>query len=114
MRPAIKTDESKIWTTKKGERIPIKKMDDSHLINTINLLLRNTPRIATELLDEATDMLSSLSGEMAIYSMESEIFRITSASDEELLEYSIPQYCELIKECKKRKLMHLVKNPAPY
>ena len=29
-----------IWTTKDGKNIPIKGMDGNHLVNTINILLR--------------------------------------------------------------------------
>ena len=34
------TDYS-IWTTKSGQKIPVIKMTDSHLINTINFINRN-------------------------------------------------------------------------
>ena len=34
------TDYS-IWTTKSGQEIPVIKMTDSHLINTINFINRN-------------------------------------------------------------------------
>ena len=29
-----------IWTTKDGRNIPIKDMDNNHLVNTLNMLLR--------------------------------------------------------------------------
>ena len=32
-----------IWQTRDGRCIPIRKMDSSHLLNTINLLVREVP-----------------------------------------------------------------------
>lgn len=31
----------KVWTTKKGEHIPISKMETSHIVNCINLIRRS-------------------------------------------------------------------------
>lgn len=30
-----------IWTTRTGEKIPVKEMTDTHLLNTINMLNKN-------------------------------------------------------------------------
>ena len=32
--------KNKIWTTKDGTKIPVSKMTDSHILNTINLIKR--------------------------------------------------------------------------
>lgn len=34
---------AKVWTTKEGREIPIRTMEDSHLLNTIRMLKRNFP-----------------------------------------------------------------------
>ena len=38
MRGEYKNMENKIWTTKNGDEIEISKMDDQHLLNTIQML----------------------------------------------------------------------------
>ncbi len=34
-----------VWTTKSGEKIPVKEMTDSHLLNTVNFLVRSVEQI---------------------------------------------------------------------
>lgn len=38
-----------VWTTREGKEIPINEMSDTHLVNTINMLIRNQERSAEEL-----------------------------------------------------------------
>lgn len=48
-----------VWTTKEGKRIPISKMSDSHLLNTIKFLERKS---------DAFDIIPPMfQGEMAQY-----------------------------------------------
>lgn len=37
-----------LWTTKEGKDIPINEMSDDHLVNTINMLLRNKAKAEEE------------------------------------------------------------------
>lgn len=37
-----------LWTTKEGKDIPINEMSDAHLVNTINMLLRNEAKAEEE------------------------------------------------------------------
>ncbi len=41
--------ELKIWTTKDGQRVPIWKMDNNHLINTIAYIERKGKRVPYEM-----------------------------------------------------------------
>lgn len=59
---------TKKWTTKQGENVQIKDMDNSHLLNTIWMLDR--AHFARML--ECVRAQTLLQGEMAIYSMERE------------------------------------------
>lgn len=68
--------QTKLWTTKSGNRIRICDMDNSHLDNTIKLLNRVAEIETTKAINEGESLLCCLQGEMAVYSVESEIDRL--------------------------------------
>ena len=41
-----------VWTTKKGNQIPIKSVSDTHLVNTINMLKRKFKEAETSIIEE--------------------------------------------------------------
>lgn len=47
-----------VWTTKDGKKIPIKDLSDEHLVNIVNMLLRN--KEAQEEYDEIMDHLGDM------------------------------------------------------
>lgn len=98
------SENPKVWTTKEGQHIPISQMTDRHLKNTIRMLKRT----ASARRENAIAILSAgtmqVSGDMALEALESELNMAESMDDEEFLEWSVPQYDELLKESERRGL----------
>ncbi len=57
-----------VWKTKSGEKIPINKMDDRHLLNSIRFLERRASHLKLRLYSSYPEM----NGEMAQYCAEQE------------------------------------------
>lgn len=88
---------TKIWTTKDGREIPIKDMEDSHLLSTIKMLDRaHLARIW-----ECCRAQSFFQGDMAIFSMEQEESRMANLGPS----YNWPIYADLVEEAEDRGLM---------
>lgn len=73
----------KFWTTKEGLKIPINKMENSHLLNTIKMIERTAEREHQLALNMGYQMSCTLQGEMAIDEIESKL---------SFLEENGPQY----------------------
>ncbi len=84
------------WKMKNGQKIWIKDMEDSHLLNTLKLLQRNAWAVESYNSKVALLALQSLQGEQAIYSMENELNR-------DWWEFLPSIYNSLIAYAKKRK-----------
>lgn len=90
----------KMWTMWNGDKIRIKDMSDSHLLNTIAMLLRN----ATFRRMNALACFPSFNGEMAQFSAEQDWDNLNEMSDEEYAMQTIPLYKDMIEEALHRKL----------
>ena len=98
-----------VWKTKDGEEIQVSDLRDGHLLNILAMVRRKLP--ATRL-DEIR-LLSSLqcdiaastmSGEMAIDSLEGEARRCMDWDDDEAIAAVCPQWVALLEEQNKREL----------
>ncbi len=98
----------KFWTTRDGEVLLVKDLENSHLLNIANLLekLAEHKRHRDALFYLNTN---GPDGEYAQYSFTQEVNRVSSATWEDYLD---PIYDDVIKEILARKLSH--KPAIPY
>lgn len=99
--------ESGYWITKDGRTIKITDMDDNHLINSIRLLKRTVRHMRLSRDLAGFPALNFVHGEMAAYSIESDLQLDASLDDEKWLERHTP-YGELIDEAKRREILGFV------
>lgn len=90
-----------VWVTKDGRKIPIKKMTNSHLLNTIRFLDRNFERMREARFLEACLAEDWFNGEMAQLSCEQEQDRLDRATGPDDLD---SRYEEMIDEAERRNL----------
>lgn len=90
--------------TKDGERILVKKMSDTHLLNTIRMLHRNAEKFLAAETSAAWSVLGTLNGEMAQFYCEQDIDRLEETTSEDFLYESVITYPELVREADRRKL----------
>lgn len=96
-----------IWTTKTGDKIPVSKMDDSHLVNTIRFVRRNYQAIMLHQAILCDSAYPDGEPDGAAMAAESEA-RYAFSEAEELndIQVRVPIYKHLVKEANKRKLDH--------
>jgi len=93
---------TKMWTTRTGEKILITDMTDLHIINTIKMIELMAERWRFNALAEGYSYLGQVHGEMAELAIENEL--------EDLAEYGVdpniitPLYDTLVNEAIKRGL----------
>lgn len=88
---------TKKWTTKDGQRIRIKDMEDSHLLNTIRFLERTWEKRKASMLSD----FPCFNGEMAQYYAEQEWDRLADTDIEE----ACPIYNDMVDEAERRNLL---------
>lgn len=93
------------WVTQDGRRIRISKMEDRHLINTINMLKRKAPQMIDRELNSLASCMSLVQGDMASDSLDSEFNHVAGMSPEEYLYQVIPCWERLLNEARKRRLL---------
>ena len=92
------------WKTQSDEYIPIRQLEDRHLVNIINFLCRNAAKNKAATLRDGYQLDSMLTGEMACMTIERDIFALENMSLDEFLVESVPQWENLVRELWRRGL----------
>jgi hypothetical protein len=95
-------DSTKVWKQKDGTLILIEDMTDSHLLNTINFLLRRAERIRLQWLCRMDDYIADMPPDGAADCCATEADYLAEMEPEEVLETCVPQWKALVAEAKKR------------
>lgn len=98
----VEKKEIFVWTTRDGREIPVNKMEDQHLVNSIKMLERNAKRDRENAISGAYSICSFLQGEMATMDAENAINYLELDESEE--DFLHPAYEHLVKEANRRKL----------
>ena len=89
----------KTWTTKTGEKVPIIKMGDDHLTNTLRMLLRHAALI------QLRTPFPTFNGEMAQYYAEQEYDALMEKTPEDVASDAFPSWDWLLDEAERRRLV---------
>lgn len=94
-----------VWVTRDGERIPVKKMTDNHLCNTIKLLLHAAPGHKLREERELSRAMDVVHGDAATLAVENEYYMLSEMSIEDYLDMRVPTWEALLNEAVKRGLV---------
>jgi len=94
--------QTKLWTTKTGDKIRICDMSDTHLINTIKMLERCIDRLTQESIIGCCEAGRFLHGEQALQNVEDALLDLTYNGIDPSEE--IPIYNNLCDEALRRNL----------
>lgn len=93
-----------IWQTREGQKIPIRELGDSHLLNIIAMLRRRAPLAQASALLSVMDGQQMLHGEMALDALEDAERDLTEMGTEEFLRHHSEVYEDLVEEAARRGL----------
>ena len=91
------------WRMRDGTTIPVRKMEDSHLVNTIAYLRRNQERLRLRYVMQMGAYAENAPDGAAL-AVEQAIDEITEAEPEEVLESCVAAFPALRAEAKRRRL----------
>jgi hypothetical protein len=92
------------WTTREGQVISIRSLEDRHLINIVKMLRRNAAIHLSEQIAGLYSFAFHLQGEMASYYIEQDIARAEGTSPDEFLSEEVPAWEYLLREVERRGL----------
>ncbi len=91
-----------IWATKDGRRIRVRQMDDCHLVNTVNYLLRTEFVMRWQGIMDAKALLATVHGEQALFALEREIDCMVGMDPEDWLSCYLITWDVLVTEIYRR------------
>lgn len=98
MKGATKT----IWVTKDGRRMRVRQMDDRHLVNTVNYLLRMEFAAHLKGMQDLEDILATVRGEQALFDLEREADSLADRDPEDWLSCELITWDALVAEIDRR------------
>ena len=98
-----------VWTTKEGKKIPIEKMPDSHLLNSILFMERQAEDLKTAVLYDSAILMSHVHGEHAKDALDIALDEMMQDPAHIFVMASTP-YRQLVREAAKRRIMILLPN----
>ena len=96
------------WKTKEGVVIPIKKMSDTHLLNTKRYIEARARMFQDRAISNMYYFLDTLQGEMARLSVEQQIDMAEEESPIDTLYRISPQYVAICEEIEERGLENVL------
>ena len=93
-----------VWTTRDGRKILIRKMENRHLFNTIEMLRRQAPLLHAQVSSSFFGAELVLHGEAALDAIEYEQHAFENMTVEEFMLARWPKYAALVEEAWRRGL----------
>ena len=93
-----------IWKTRDGREIPIREMEDAHLLNTVRYLRRCAPEMQLARSLQFDIAASRMGGEMARLCLEQDAAAVDRMQPDDFLQEVVPQFRAMLEELCRRGL----------